>query len=367
MKNTPKLTQITKGLLFITLFGLMPFIGQNLFAKEPQIHAIEIDSSLVQPDGTLSEQSLLKFLAKAYSEKKLNDDAFRAESCLKAKNIRTQGGRQTLQLFSVTSTCNNQEATYIIKEPASGMGEAYNLMAIETFPGMKELITPKKVKGLPSIALPLAYLSYTDKNSTQYNNTHYIEIMPIAPGKVFADFIKEYRDNPSPENKEKLSHAYRTLGKETSGFHKKFMSTDIKKLAKTILHGDLHIFNIFYDDVDDHFTLIDNESIAHYLNNPRSPSKDVLELFFVPFDINHPDFRDAIKGIDLKTWTDIALRNFIIGYLEPFQSTEHKQVLQELKQMFIGNSGWNVDPQTLKTLRENEISPLFDELIEKAP
>lgn len=359
VKSKYKLISEIQGLVFISVFAFF-LMGQNLLALQ-EIHAIEVDSSLIQSDGALTEQSLPKFLAKAYSEKKLNDEAFSKESCLKAKNIRTQGGRQTLQLFRVTSTCNPEEASYIIKEPANGRGEAQNLMAIEAFPGMKELIAPKRVEGLPSIALPLAYLSYAD----QGNRTHYIEIMPAAQGRVFADYIKEYRDNKSQAHEEKLSNAYKTLGKEISGFYKKFMSSDIKKLAKTILHGDLHIFNIFYDDIGNHFTLIDNESIAHYLNNPRSPSKDILELFFVPFDLNHPDFRETIKGIDLKTWTKIALKDFILGYLEPFARADHKQVLQELKEIFNGNIGWKVDPEKLKALREKEINPIFDELIDK--
>lgn len=348
-----------QGILFISLLALMPFLGQNLIAQPRQITAIQVDNSWMEPDGNLTEESVPNFLERAYTEKKLKDSAFSSASCLKAKNIRSQGGRQTLQLFKVTSTCNPLESIYIIKEPASGTGEANNLMAIEAYPGMKELISPKKVEGLPSIALPIAYLSYVSGR-----RNHIIEIMPAAPGKVFADFIKDFRDNPTPAKEEQLQKAYRTLGRETSEFYKRFKSPDTNKIAKTILHGDLHIFNLFYDG--DHFTFIDAESIAHYLNNPRSPIKDIIELFFVPFDPNYPDFTSTIQGINFKTWINIALRNFIIGFLEPFPLSDHKQVLQELKQMFNGDIGWGVDPKTLKTLRDQEINPIFDELINKA-
>ncbi len=84
------------------------------------------------------------------------------------------------------------------------------------------------------------------------------------------------------------------------------------------------------------FTLIDNETMAYYLNNPITPAADIIELFIIPFIINpeFQHFRDLIKGVNIKEWWDLTLKNFLLGYLESYKPAEHKQVLQEIKNMF---------------------------------
>lgn len=367
MKNTNTFTfiQRAQGTLCAVMLGLLPCVTIHKLSAQDETDIapkIMFDKSLLTSEGNLTEESLPKFLAEAYREKKLKDDAFSKEACLKAKNIATEGGLQTLQLFLVTSTCHPKEASmYIIKEPSSGKIEAINLKEIEKFPGMKELIAPNVVKGLPSIALPFANFSYAN------GKTHYIAAMPAAKGKILANFITEFRVNQSPQNRERMSRAYRILGREISAFHKRFMKpVEGRILGNTVVHGDFHIFNIFYDEISGHFTLIDNESMAYSLHDLANPSVDLKQLFFVPFTLNFPKFRDVIKGIDVKTWCSIALKDFLLGYLEPYKPTEHKQLLEEIKPMFDSFSDWaQFDPQELKILKEQGIKPVFDELINR--
>src|SRR5690606_13564104 len=150
----------------------------------------------------------------------------------------------------------------------------------ETFPGMKELLAPKiPPKGLPSIALPIAYFSYSAA-SNYGEQMHYIATMPAAKGKVLCELVASFRDNQSPQNTEKIKRAYRILGTELANFHKRF-SKPLKGTAvgKTIPHGDFHCFNVFYDEIGGHFTLIDNETMSLSLKNLQSPDDDILKPF----------------------------------------------------------------------------------------
>ena len=322
------------------------------------IKNMDIDKSLLGANGAFTETSLPKFLAQAYSEKKLKNADFSKEACLKAKNLGTQGGYNTLQLFLITSTCHAGAASmYIIKEARNGIDEASKLKRIAEYPKMKELIAPNIVPGLPSIALPLAYFSYPDTKAV-----HYLAAMPAAKGKDLSAYIIQFRDNQSAQNKELLSRAFTILGRETANFHKRF--------DNKVAHGDFHTFNIFFDPISGHSTWIDAETMANSFDKPTGPAKDIVKLFYMPFCINSTfqQFRDLIKGIDLKTWCDIAVNDFVIGYKDTFKPQEQKQAIQELRKMFLDpfTITWvDFDQQKLSDIQKNYISPIFDELLKK--
>ncbi len=107
------------------LFWIFALIDYQLYAQyltSDIAPKLTVDKSWLTADGMLTEASMSQFLVKAFSEKKLNNDSFSKEACLKSKNIGTQGGFKTLQLFLVTSTCHPREASmYIIKESRDGL------------------------------------------------------------------------------------------------------------------------------------------------------------------------------------------------------------------------------------------------------
>jgi len=351
VKNT--FMQKIQGLLFAALFGLLPYTSQNLIAQQygsPIAPEITFDKSLLEPDGTFTEQSLPKFLAKAYSEKKLLNDDFSKEVCIKAKKRGVQGSFNTVQLFEVTTTCRPGPASiYIVKEAKNGIEETINLKAIEQYPGMKELITPHvPPKGFPNVALPIAYFSYPAGYGL-----HYIAAMPAAKGKVLCELVVTFRDNQSPQNEERIKRAYKILGIELANFHRRF------------IHGDFHYFNVFYDEIGGHFTLIDNETIKKAANL-MSTADDTLKLFLGLFSTSEPEARkDIIKGIDLKKWHELAFKSFIEGYISTYATSEQKQVLQDLKKMFNSDEKYpwlHIDAAKLQELRTKYINPIFDEI-----
>lgn len=329
------------------------------------IRSMTFDTNLLQPNGSFTESSLPQFLAQAFDQKKLNNPDFSKAACLKAKNLGTQGGYNTLQLFLVTSTCRPSQASmYIIKEARDGLDEATKLKEIENLPRMKEIIAPQVIKDLPTIALPIAYFSYPDKSAL-----HYIAAMPAAKGKPLSDLIIMFRDNQTPQNTETLNRAFHILGKETSNFHKRFMNqVSDKIIGNTMAHGDFHFFNLFFDEIGGHFTWIDNETMAKSMLNKVSPSVDFVKLFFMPFSLNrdYKQFWDLIKGIDLQVWFDVALKNFVIGYADAYKQGQRKQVLEELKQLFNApfTIAWvDFNDNQLDEIRTKYINPIFDALI----
>lgn len=358
--------------LFVIIISLFCHAGNS--SEQNGIPEVKFDTSLLEPDGSFTEQSLSKFLAQAYREKKLTNSDFSKEACLKAKKMDVQGSFNTLQLFLVTATCQTGPASmYIIKEAKNGLDEATKLKSVEKYPGMRELLAPAiPPKGLPSIALPLAYFSYPTTISSSYpgfsgNKLHYIAAMPAAKGKVLCQLVNDFRLNQSPQNAERIKRAYKILGIEMGNFHKRFMKpTKGSIIGKTIPHGDFHCFNVFYDEIGGHFTFIDNETMAASLNNLQAPDDDILKLFLGLFSTSEPEARkEIIKGIDLKTWHELALKNFLEGYLETYKPSEQKQVLSELKKMFNATATFpwlHISSEELQKLRTNYINPIFDEI-----
>jgi len=337
---------------------------EKLTQRGLAVKKMKLDDSFFGANGTFTDTTLPRFLARAFEEKKITNADFSKEACLKAKNLGTQGGYNTLQLFLVTSTCQPKEASmYIIKEARHGLDEAVKLATVGAFEQFKDIIAPKVKAGMPTLALPLAYFSYPKNNTI-----HYIAAMPAAKGKDLATLIHKFRQDQTKQNRELLNRAFMILGKETANFHKRFMVPEQgKQLGKTIVHGDFHVFNLFFDEIGGHFTWIDNETIALTLKSRTSPSVDIVKLFFMPFSTNtdFQQFRDLIAGIGLETWFDIALKNFVTGYKDAFEKNNQKKVLQELKKIF--NDPFTIqwvdfDKTQLKELREKYINPIFDTL-----
>jgi len=344
MKNWLKNIQIRSMIQAFTMIACLFYFTHTSTAQN-SIPQIEFNKSLLASDGTFTEQSLPKFLAQAYQEKKLTNPDFSKEECLKAKKMDVLGSFNTLQLFQITSTCRqNTPVSYIIKEAKNGLGEAEKLQAVAKYPGMKELLAPATPpKGFPSVILPIAYFSYAGPSGY---GLHYIAVMPSAKGKVFCQVVKEYRDNQSPQNAEKLKQAYKTLGAELANFHKRFN------------HGDMHCFNMFYNG--EYFGLIDDETIT------MGKGDDNLKLFLGLVSTSEPaERKNIIQGIDPKIWYSLAFKSFIEGYLNEYKLAEQQKILQDLKKMFNSNPTlpWlKIAPADLQKLLTNYINPVFDEI-----
>lgn len=321
------------------------------------IRPVVFDTSQLTSKGEFTESTLPLFLSQAL----FNNPDFSKAECLKAKNIATQGGYNTSQLFLVSSICSGSTASiYIIKESKDGIGEATKLKEVANLPFIKDLIAPKVQPNLPSISLPIAYFAYADKEKV-----HYLSTMPSAKGKVLADIAMEWQQNQTDQKREHVARAFNILGKEIANFHKLSQKPVKGKIINdTTAHGDFHLHNLFFDPIGGHFTFIDNETIALYIKNKVNPSIDLCKPFFMPFNNTYQGFLMTIDGIDLKTWYNTTLKPFITGYVSTYPEKQRMDVIKELKSMF---NTFQV-PEWVQFYDKEEvmndiINPIFNELL----
>ena len=340
-------------------------ILNTLYSNTTVVHKMAINPALIKSNGNLTEDGLASILAQAYDEGKLKNKDFNAKQCLEVKSLGSGSGFSTLQLFKVTSTCMPSTAPllYFVKESKKALTESIHLKAIEEYPGMKELISPNIVKGFPTIALPFFYFSY----HPHHQNIHYIVTMPGAKGVVLCELITQFRDDQSTANANKLKKAYEILGTELSNFYKRFMTpVPGKKIGNTVVHGDFHCNNMFYDETE-HFTFIDVETMVRSFKKPKSPKIDFMRLIFPPFSTTTTmyNFKELITGIKSKTYFNLTLKPFVRGYISTYNAHDQKQVLQELKAMFTNNinvSFLDFDRNYMQTLINQDITPIFNEI-----
>ena len=96
-----------------------------------------------------------------------------------------------------------------------------------------------------------------------------------------------------------------------------------------------------------------------------NPAIDICKPFYIPFNTNYSEFLMKLNGIDLQTWYDITLKNFITGYIKTYAENQQKQLLQELKKMFndFDVPSW-VGFYNIEEVKNNYINPIFDNLIQ---
>ena len=290
--------------------------NKSVIVKEIFPHDIKFNS-----DGTLNEEMVKQLLVQAHQSKKLNDPNFSNVSCLNIKDIMSQKGFSTEQLFSIVSNCLGKKNDYILK--GVDRREIINLQKTSLIPGLDTYIYPKNVSGFPSFILPFAYISYNYKNKD-----HYLSLMLKAPGYQMSSFAKKYKEQII--SKSEVVDEYYQTGFSLSQFHQKFMK-DFKHLAKpgqllnlTYIQGDAHQDNIFYDKATNEAIFIDNEKFS----SPENPFEDIemftfRSLLFLPGAL-------IIEKNFFDQWFFLSISSFLKGYIDAYKIDERPNILEEL-------------------------------------
>ncbi len=312
----------------------------------------------LEKNGDLKAEYLPKLLAEALKGTNLSD--FANNNCLTAQKKETKGSFNTLQLFVIENTCKKDNPKFIIKEARDSIKEETNLKNIENFINIKNTNYYNE-QYFPALTLPIAYLGY-NADSVKHN----LLLMSFAKGKVFCDFVKEFRDNQTIENAKRIETAYYNFGKALSNFHKRFMtkmSGSKSLINNTVNHGDLHCYNIYYNEDNNQFTFIDNETMALTINNKQSPSDDILKPFYGLLSQSEPTERkDMISGIETKKFFDLALTSFLKGYIETYEKDKKNQLIKELKNIFISESNFpwkNISKAEFTEIKNKYVIPVF--------
>lgn len=160
------------------------------------------------------------------------------------------------------------------------------------------------------------------------------EAMGLAKDLMESDFYEEV------EARQEWLNIMKNLGKSLGTFHYQLASPAVKeKLTKgirnlddfkTIVHGDLHLGNIFFDQDTKKTTLIDVASIADAIYEPISVKRDIARLYG---DTKYFKLLTKLKAADIK----ILNEGFVIfaqGYSEAFpkQETNIRKLVEDYLQ-----------------------------------
>ncbi len=286
------------------------------------------DISLNSSGYFANESEALKFLKKSYDAQILPDPNFRDVGCMEGKDIMSAKGFQTLQLFMITSRCTGQENKYILKEIKSGMAEIDRLNKAVATPGLAPYIFPSEVPGFPTYYFPSSYIVYRHKLSN-----HYMTTIPVAKGVLLTKTAGLFRSGQLDRGA--LRDMYFEAGKAVSNFHRAFMkpaaSSAKHVLQDTMIHGDFHQDNVFFDPDAKKLRVIDNERIS--ASNYAHPYNDLSYFFFHTVTAFLPSDIKADKAF-MRDWLYETLKSFVKGYVLVFDPSVKGRVVQELKEKF---------------------------------
>lgn len=349
---------------------------------------ITVDPKMIDENGKLKPEGIVNFLGTIQKDlRDLKEPLFKDFSkpqCLEGKDIGS-GGVNTAQLFliKVNEECIAGKSStgmfmpkYIIKETKKKSEEIKNLRQLHQSE-LKEnydLLFPQRSKDKLAISFDALNIKYNVKNSS-----HYLTFLSIAPGKSLMSLSKELamsiRKGEASDIQKNFTHlfnAFYSLGKGLGELHRHFMNEGIGKkiLGNSIIHGDLHLENIYADPQKEYLiTLIDNESFAKSLKEKRPVSIDL----FVLYAFTVAQFKSQYlypKEISLIMWDNVMLKPFLKGYISNWPLNDHPALIRELKEVFTNPStALKLLPQrlvfiNLLTYRSKikDIKRVFDEL-----
>lgn len=292
----------------------------QLYNTSIVIKKMSKDRITFDAQGNLTEQGAKTLLEKAFKEGKLFDQNFKSVTCIKIQDISAEKkGLHTLQLFLINSNCLKPQS-YILKEMADKYTETRKLANFFGLKQLDDIIWPRYSKDYPALAIPFAFL--------QYNN-HYLSLALKAEGVELEKFVVNYFLNPSPENKQKVKQAYFDVGYVLSKFHQRFMKNKNDILGLTVVHGDLHHRNIFYDTTTRRVILIDNELMPDSFEKPQSPMRDIAYLIFSP---NHPSLipKSIATKVKAGSWIQLIIAPFLKGYISAYSKKDWPLLFNKL-------------------------------------
>ena len=176
--------------------------------------------------------------------------------------------------------------------------------------GLKALSNPE----LPIIVLQEMFFIYQDQNKKQYT----IEVMHLAHGKQLFDLIDSH-DQDDQQWAEKI-------GKALGLFHLEFMnyhnSKDPEKW-KTVIHGDFHLGNVFFDEKTSRVYFIDNGDMHE--DNPFKDFPNIHRILLLALN-EYEATPDPFKNRKIN-----FCLSFIKGYLSAYPLAKRKLLVPYMK------------------------------------
>jgi hypothetical protein len=193
--------------------------------------------------------------------------------------------------------------------------------------GLKAMSNPE----LPIIVLQEMFFIYRGNDNKKYT----IEVMHLAHGEDLSVVIDHH-----DENNQQWAQK---VGKALALFHLEFMNYRHSKdpaAWTTMVHGDFHLGNVFFDEKTSRVYFIDNAGME--MDNPYKDLEFLASLMMHGFS----DAVDSPASFKLLNF----IRYFIKGYLSAYPLEKRTALCEYLKQQL------NVDKQIKLARREKSIN-----------
>ncbi len=354
---------------FILVFLLW---GHVLSAKGPEIPLVVFKAKEIDDcakNGALSELSVISLMDHFIGRRHIDlpmglMDLKRSNECFRVKELSDGKGVHTGQIFAISynrrclkDTLNKDEwhGLYILKETTKGLSEITNLHRVSLSSLGQEKIPTKAIieESDAQISYAKARITFEDIHFKIISKrTRYYSLLQMAKGKSLHRILMKFGENIKgvKESVIRASNEFQTmrkmfyrLGYASSKLHQ---SHAVRKdpvnnlIGKSLIHGDYHAQNLFYDEQSGDVTLIDNETFAMSLDRPESGVKDIVDLYLLhtAHTIAHRFAKQLLinteMGIDDKIW-HLLWKELLVGYLQAFdEKAAMFQAYDELVEKF---------------------------------
>ncbi|WP_032112677.1 hypothetical protein [Candidatus Paracaedibacter symbiosus] len=367
---------------------------------------IAVNKSDIQTKGSLTPEGVRNLLTTAVHNKIITNEPhvtlLKDARCIYAQQIGETGAQvEQLFLISINMHCaikrpaGKFSKTYILKGTKKKDKEVGNLRKIQAS-GLTyyDLQNPRRHEDDLAIAFDVQNFVYNTGSQS-----HYLSLLELAPGVSCMTLTKQFGQatvNYNPNNPTSVEaynslyndvyYSFYKLGLGLSRLHQRFMKTNNKSLAiPTVIHGDLHMDNIYTDYMPDlatqdmnplhhtKVTLIDTETFAYALDKPGPVAVDLLVVYSFSVAQLQAKYR-VPKVISEVTWHNVMLKPFLLGYIQAWPQQKQAQIWRELKGIFLTGTpqvkvgtrrSMMIDPIRYKMITNKYASPIFTQIGEE--
>lgn len=284
------------------------------------------DFSIAQTQKNLSSDNLRDIIKYLHDQELVDTELFDPQEQYEINEI--GDFYVTDQTFAVSPVSNSQKTGLIIREMNRGIEQVARLYCGQKTTALIPAQYPQALENTVTLIFPVCYFALKiDTNDRIY------AIIPQASGRQLSEYMKEYKLQPTKDMLNQASAAYYQSGRGLSIVHHTYTTTEKDDLFKCLVHGDFHHFHVFYDELLNRVSFIDNEYMAYFFINRQHPTQDITNFFDETLGPNLTP-SSFYNGFNTEQWIDTTLSSFLEGYLSYVRPEERYSLINHIWKAF---------------------------------